>query len=195
MPRPGGANFGRTVPIEAIGTDRERFDTWTQANADATNAKARELRVERKAMVKDVGYASQPLDGIWLRAPYLHNGSVPSLTALLLPPGTAPEFWRGCDIYDPTAVGFRATPPDDDCPRAFRLDVTLRGERQRRPHLRHRPAPGREGRAHRVPENPLKAFIRLPAEWFGPPAARLPRFLNLPAACAPPAYARCIRCA
>ena len=28
---PGGAYFGRTVPIEEIGTDRERFDTWTQA--------------------------------------------------------------------------------------------------------------------------------------------------------------------
>ena len=44
---PGGARFGRTVPIEEIGTDRERFDTWTQANADATNAKA--LRARRRA--------------------------------------------------------------------------------------------------------------------------------------------------
>ena len=42
---PGGARFGRTVPIDEIGTDRERFDTWTQANADATNAKALELGV------------------------------------------------------------------------------------------------------------------------------------------------------
>jgi hypothetical protein len=125
---PGGARFGRTVPIDEIGTDRERFDTWTQANADATNAKARELGVERKAMVKDIGYASQPLDGIWLRAPYLHNGSVPSLTALLQPPAERPTaFWRGCDILDPAAVGFRATPPDDDCPRGFLLDATERG--------------------------------------------------------------------
>ena len=111
------------MPIEEIGTDRERFDTWTQANADATNAKALELGVERKAMVKDVGYANQPLDGIWLRAPYLHNGSVPSLTALLDAAGRSARrrFWRGCDIYDPVAVGFRATPADDDCPRAVPL--------------------------------------------------------------------------
>ena len=27
------------------------------------------------------GYVSVPLEGLWLRAPYLHNGSVPSLTA------------------------------------------------------------------------------------------------------------------
>ena len=122
------------MPIDEIGTDRERFDTWTQADADATNAKARELGVERKAMVKDIGYASQPLDGIWLRAPYLHNGSVPSLTALLAPPDQRPtSFWRGCDIYDPVSVGFRSDRPDDDCPRLFPLDTTRARQRQRRP--------------------------------------------------------------
>jgi hypothetical protein len=125
---PGGARFGRTVPIDEIGTDRERFDTWTQEQADATNAKARELGVTRKPMVKDIGYANQPLDGIWLRAPYLHNGSVPSLAALLNPPAERPTaFWRGCDILDPTSVGFRSTPPDDDCPRGFLLDTAERG--------------------------------------------------------------------
>jgi cytochrome c553 len=128
---PGGARFGKTVPIEEIGTDRERFDTWQQNHADATNARAEEIGVERKNMVKDVGYANQPLDGIWLRAPYLHNGSVPTLTDLLKPPADRPAtFWRGCDIYDPVGVGFRTTPPDDDCPeyRLFRFDTSLRGE-------------------------------------------------------------------
>lgn len=125
---PGGERFGKVTPIAEIGTDRERFDTWTQADADATNAKAHELGVERKAMVKDVGYANQPLDGIWLRAPYLHNGAVPSLTALLDPPEERPaSYWRGCDIYDPATVGFRSTPSDDDCPRLFFFDTTERG--------------------------------------------------------------------
>ena len=40
---------------------------------------------------KTFGYANMPLDGLWLRAPYLHNGSVPDLASLLepseLPPG------------------------------------------------------------------------------------------------------------
>jgi mono/diheme cytochrome c family protein len=128
---PGGERFGRTVPIDEIGTDRERFDTWQQAHADATNARAAEIGVTRKNMVKDVGYASQPLDGIWLRAPYLHNGSVPSLRALLMPPEERPAtFWRGCDIYDPAGVGFRSTAPDDDCPehRVLHFDTSLRGE-------------------------------------------------------------------
>ena len=37
------------------------------------------------------GYANQPLDGIWLRGPYLHNGSVPTLRDLLDPPDAAAE--------------------------------------------------------------------------------------------------------
>jgi len=32
------------------------------------------------------GYVSPPLDGIWLRAPYVHNGSVTTLHDLLNPP-------------------------------------------------------------------------------------------------------------
>jgi hypothetical protein len=125
----GGTYFGRTVPIDEIGTDRNRFDAWSQENADATNARALEIGVIRKDMVKDIGYASQPLDGIWLRAPYLHNGSVPSLRALLMPPDERPgAFWRGCDIYDPEMVGFRSSEPDDDCPRLSLFDTRGRGE-------------------------------------------------------------------
>ncbi|HJT15611.1 MAG TPA: di-heme-cytochrome C peroxidase, partial [Dongiaceae bacterium] len=33
-----------------------------------------------------LAYKARPLDGIWATAPYLHNGSVPSLFQLLLPP-------------------------------------------------------------------------------------------------------------
>jgi hypothetical protein len=48
-----------------------------------------------------------PLDGLWLRAPYLHNGSVPTLRDLLTPPGERTKvFWRGYDVYDPVNVGF-----------------------------------------------------------------------------------------
>jgi hypothetical protein len=49
------------------------------------------------------------LDGCWLRAPYLHNGSVPTLADLLKPPGERPNhFYRGYDIYDPVQVGFKS---------------------------------------------------------------------------------------
>ena len=39
---------------------------------------------------KTHGYANMPLDGIWLRAPYLHNGSVPTLRDLLEPAAQRP---------------------------------------------------------------------------------------------------------
>ncbi len=123
-----GRYLGKVIPITEIATDRERFDTWRQEDADAINRVAAEMGVDRKAMVKDVGYVSQPLDGIWLRAPYLHNGSVPSMRDLLKPPDQRPEvFYRGCDLYDPYAMGFDSSGESVACPRVFELDTALRG--------------------------------------------------------------------
>jgi len=52
------------------------------------------------------------LDGIWLRAPYLHNGSVPTLQDLLNPPNERPQtFHRGYDVFDPVKIGFKEPPP------------------------------------------------------------------------------------
>jgi len=71
---------------------------------------------------KTFGYANLPLDGIWLRAPYLHNGSVPDLAALLEPVNDRPEvFYTGYDVYDYDRVGFVSRPvcagdvPEDGC--------------------------------------------------------------------------------
>jgi mono/diheme cytochrome c family protein len=41
----------------------------------------------------EVGYIAPPLDGVWATAPYLHNGSVPTLAALL-DSEQRPEYWR-----------------------------------------------------------------------------------------------------
>jgi processive rubber oxygenase RoxA-like protein len=47
------------------------------------------------------GYATQPLDGIWARGPYLHGGSVPTMWDLLTPAEQRPKaFTRGGDKYD-----------------------------------------------------------------------------------------------
>jgi hypothetical protein len=79
-------------------------------------------------MVKDVGYANQPLDGIWLRAPYLHNGSVPTLRDLLEPAAARPKaFYRGDDVYDARRVGFVSAVPARDGVRFFRYDTTVPG--------------------------------------------------------------------
>lgn len=55
------------------------------------------------------GYVAQPLTGIWATAPYFHNGSVPTLEAVL-DSSKRPGFWRrsfSSSDYDPRAVGWR----------------------------------------------------------------------------------------
>ena len=55
-----------------------------------------------------MGYVAPPLDGIWATAPYLHNGSVPTLDALLNSE-SRPDCWTwsyDSSDYDTTAVGW-----------------------------------------------------------------------------------------
>ena len=57
------------------------------------------------------GYVAEPLDAIWLKAPYLHNGSVPTLADLLQPVDQRPKtFVRGGTIIDQEKIGFVAPP-------------------------------------------------------------------------------------
>jgi mono/diheme cytochrome c family protein len=52
-------------------------------------------------------YKARPLNGMWATAPYLHNGSVPTLYDLLLPPRKRPKaFYVGSTEFDPEKVGF-----------------------------------------------------------------------------------------
>ena len=69
-----------------------------------------------------------PLDGVWLRAPYLHNGSVPTLRDLLEPVNARPKtFHRGYDVYDPVKVGFVSTVPSDANRKYFKFDTSKSG--------------------------------------------------------------------
>jgi mono/diheme cytochrome c family protein len=54
-----------------------------------------------------MSYKARPLNGIWASSPYLHNGSVPTLYDLLLPPSERPRtFSVGRWEYDPKKVGY-----------------------------------------------------------------------------------------
>jgi mono/diheme cytochrome c family protein len=100
---------GTRVPVEEVGTDRERLKTWSKKAAVESNKVVRNFGIERRGLVENEpsGYIAAFLDGIWLRAPYLHNGSVPSLRDLLKPAAERPKvFYRGYDVYDPVNVGF-----------------------------------------------------------------------------------------
>lgn len=56
------------------------------------------------------GYIAPPLDGIWITAPYFHNGSVPTLEAVL-DSRKRPVYWSrflgSRTTYDYAAVGFK----------------------------------------------------------------------------------------
>lgn len=54
-----------------------------------------------------IGYKPRPLEGVWATAPFLHNGSVPTIYDMLSPASERPsEFYLGRREYDPVKVGF-----------------------------------------------------------------------------------------
>jgi hypothetical protein len=68
-----------------------------------------------------------PLDGCWARAPYLHNGSVPTLWDLLELPDKRPMvFYTGYDVYDPKNVGFVTSGPEAERI-GFKFEVCIVG--------------------------------------------------------------------
>jgi hypothetical protein len=55
-----------------------------------------------------VAYKARPLAGVWATAPFLHNGSVPSIYQLLSPQDErATTFFKGTFEYDPRHLGYR----------------------------------------------------------------------------------------
>jgi hypothetical protein len=57
---------------------------------------------------KEPQYRARPLNGVWATAPYVHNGSVPSLYWMLTPQAERPkQFCLGAREFDPQQVGFR----------------------------------------------------------------------------------------
>lgn len=103
-----GEMLGKVTPLAAIGTDPGRLHSYTP------EFRRRQLDEifegtphDFTYFTKTDGYANQPLDGLWLRGPYLHNGSVPTLADLLAPPEERPQaFVRGLDILDYQRGGF-----------------------------------------------------------------------------------------
>ncbi len=53
-------------------------------------------------------YMARKLNGIWATAPYLHNGSVPTLYHLLYPEQRPARFLVGNREYDPVKLGFQS---------------------------------------------------------------------------------------
>ncbi|MBL8349490.1 MAG: cytochrome c [Burkholderiaceae bacterium] len=75
-----------------------------------------------------MAYKARPLDGIWAAGPFLHNGSVPDLMALLSPLAERPKrFHLGNAEFDPLRVGPVTAPFEG----GFELDTTIAGNSNR----------------------------------------------------------------
>jgi mono/diheme cytochrome c family protein len=123
-----GARTGTAIPLSEIGTDPEHVLAWRQPNADRMNAVVRLLGASNADIQgAQGGYVAKPLVGVWLLGPYLHNGSVPTLSDLLSRPEQRPRvFYRGYDVVDLEKIGFVST-GSQAAAQGFRFDTSLRG--------------------------------------------------------------------
>ncbi|MGC1276221.1 MAG: hypothetical protein WBC44_21160 [Planctomycetaceae bacterium] len=107
----GGARTNTVVALSAIGTDGNRLAMWNPPPddpphpAERYNAFADGYDWDLKRFRKTDGYVATPLTAIWLRAPYLHNGSVPTLWDLLHPSLPPPEAEALVDTIGDAALG------------------------------------------------------------------------------------------
>jgi len=113
----------RLVPLDEVGTDRTRLVALSARERGDLNASwfghfgadaagLREAGIDIEARGAGAGYVAPPLDGIWATAPYLHNGSVPTLWHLLHPEDRPAVWRRTATGYDRERVGLDVEPLD-----------------------------------------------------------------------------------
>ena len=118
---------GKVVPAEVVGTDPHRAQMWTPEAAEAYNTRYKRYPWGFSQFRSTNGYVSVPMDAIWTRAPYLHNGSVPTLRDMLRAPEDRPTvFYRGYNVFDPKDVGLISQGPEAERI-GFRYDVSQPG--------------------------------------------------------------------
>jgi hypothetical protein len=130
----------RLVPLASIGTDPSRvsmIDSMLLARV-RTNAFARHMAAEQTG-----GYVAPILSGLWASAPYLHNGSVPTLWQLMTPSERPTQFMVGGHALDYSDVGVAGRTNADgvyDYPAGYTPWST--------PELYDTRAPGKSNRGH-----------------------------------------------
>ena len=110
----------------------QQFEKQFDDSADEFPAGHR-LSFERNQVTVRQGFLDAPIPNAWLRAPYLHNGSVPTLSELIGLAKRPDRFCRGDAGYDPEAVGVKVKDLTGDkldkCPPDawFLYDATVPG--------------------------------------------------------------------
>ena len=123
----------RLSTIEEIGTDGARLEAVSPAviAAVAGTPSGRYLEAAETR-----GYVAPALVSVWATAPYLHNGSVPTLAALMSPEERPARFLVGGHRLDFEKVGIDDYPPDYQPWSTPRLFDTAEPGRSNRGHER-----------------------------------------------------------
>jgi hypothetical protein len=112
---PDAAYPDEVVPLDEVGTDPLRAANFREVEATYLSEFMGAVFAS-EPLVSTGGYLAPPLVGIWARAPYLHNGSVPDLRAVL-DSASRPAVWTrtgsAAEDYDPERVGWRHEVPND----------------------------------------------------------------------------------
>jgi mono/diheme cytochrome c family protein len=109
----------------AAGPTLVRFPNWHgETSTDLMRAKsfdapmAERIRQSNYGKLIDVqpsdNYSAPPLAGVWASAPYLHNGTVPSVWTLLTPSERPLKFVTGGHALDFTTLGIKLDKPAAD---------------------------------------------------------------------------------
>lgn len=102
----------KVIPIDVVGTDPARLRGLSGPFLAHYNTTW--LGSDYPVVDPPVGYQAPPLLGLWATAPYLHNGSVPTLAHLLRSSDRPARYRRppstGLEHYDPERVGWRFEP-------------------------------------------------------------------------------------
>ena len=100
------------IPLDVIGTDPVVAEAGVVHSPQLVEWYNNSFYGQITRMVPNdpfPGYMPPPLDGIWATAPYLHNGSVPTIE-LVLNSRARPQYWRRVDLdsthFDQDALGW-----------------------------------------------------------------------------------------
>ncbi|WP_316167851.1 MULTISPECIES: di-heme-cytochrome C peroxidase [unclassified Bradyrhizobium] len=105
---PQGSTTEMPYALALMAVVQKASDKWME-DRKISEAERTALWGDRRNCPNPAGksYRARPLNGVWATAPYLHNGSVPSLYWLLTPAAERPtSFCQGARDYDPKSVGF-----------------------------------------------------------------------------------------
>ncbi len=101
--------YHEKTPVKNVGTDPQR---WMATESFASNLNKLQISKWMKTtVVPQKGYVPPPLEGIFLRYPYMHNNSIPNLCALMMKPSERPDFFvqgpsRNSEDYDRECLGY-----------------------------------------------------------------------------------------